>query len=465
MQGKSTAAVAAVLAAALSLASVCACGASRPAAPFAHGERVTLLGDSITHGGKYGTYLQLFWDLRFPGSATRILNCGVSGGTASGGLQRWENDVLPQTADRIFVMFGMNDVGHGYFERGVAPAKSESGSGAAAAKYMTNMTEIATRTLAAGKRLAVITPTPYDEYGTNYTAVARTNCNAVGLTRLAAICRSLAAERAAELVDLHAPLTSFVRGNRSFAFCRGDRVHPTAEGHIIMTAEILSQMGVSPYVAQVEIDAGAGKVLRSDDAAVSQLDADGRRVSFDYAPARLPFPTAAEYSRAAAVYPVTEKMNLEILTIKGLAPGKYAFAADGDELGRFTEKELACGINLALLQTPGAKLAMDAWEIAGELGSLQARQRGLVLVEKVAKGKGADPSNPESVISTMGKYVEEIQKKGASYAGYYKGQLEQYRKFKPREKKLRTDEDSCRVRLRTAAAKKWHATMSVTLVP
>ena len=461
MQGKSTTVVAAVFAAALSLASVCACAASRPAAPFAHGERVTLLGDSITHGGKYGTYLQLFWDLRFPGSETRIMNCGVSGGTASGGLQRWEKDVLAQEADRIFVMFGMNDVGHGYFEPKVAPAKSESGSAAAAASYTTNMTEIATRTLAAGKRLAIITPTPYDEYGTNLTAAVRTNCNAVGLARLASICRSLAAEHNAELVDLHAPLTSFVRGNRGFSFCRGDRVHPTAEGHIIMAAEILSQMGVSPYVAQVEIDAGVGRVLRNDGAAVSQLAADGSHVSFDYAPVRLPFPTAPEYSRAAAVYPVTEKMNLEILTVKGLAPGKYALAADGKELGRFTEKELAYGINLALLQTPGAKLAMDAWKIAGELGSLQARQRGLVLVENVAKGKGADPSNPESVMSTMGKFVEDIQKKGASYAGYYEGQLEQYRKFKPLEKKLRVDEDGCRVRLRTAAAKKWCARITI----
>ena len=52
--------------------------------PFANGERVTFLGDSITHGGLYHANLQLFWDLRFPGSGTRLMNCGVSGGTAGG---------------------------------------------------------------------------------------------------------------------------------------------------------------------------------------------------------------------------------------------------------------------------------------------------------------------------------------------------------------------------------------------
>ena len=326
----------AVVAATLALASMCACGASRPAAPFAKGERVTLLGDSITHGGKYGTNLQLFWDLRFPGSGTRIMNCGISGGTADGGIKRWDRDVLAQKPDRIFVMFGMNDVGHGNYKTGLDPARAKSGRAAAEARYAANMAEIATRTLAAGKRLAIITPTPYDEYGTNYTAAVNTNCNTIGLTHLAATCRTLAAERGAELVDLHAPLTRFVREQRDFALCRVDRVHPTEAGHIIMTAEILSQMGVSPYVAQVEIDAAAARAVKAAGADVSRLAVADGRVSFDYAPACLPFPTPPEYKRAAAVYPVTEKMNLEILKVTGLPPGRYVLSADKAELGRFT---------------------------------------------------------------------------------------------------------------------------------
>jgi lysophospholipase L1-like esterase len=78
--------------------------AAKAAAPFAKGERVTMLGDSITHGGKYCANLQLFWDLRFPGSGVRLMNCGVSGGTAAGALDRWQRDVLKQDADRIFVI-------------------------------------------------------------------------------------------------------------------------------------------------------------------------------------------------------------------------------------------------------------------------------------------------------------------------------------------------------------------------
>ena len=452
----------AVVAATLALASMCACGASRPAAPFAKGERVTLLGDSITHGGKYGANLQLFWDLRFPGSGTRIMNCGISGGTADGGIKRWDRDVLAQKPDRIFVMFGMNDVGHGNYKTGLDPARAKSGRAAAEARYAANMAEIATRTLAAGKRLAIITPTPYDEYGTNYTAAVNTNCNTIGLTHLAATCRTLAAERGAELVDLHAPLTRFVREQRDFALCRVDRVHPTEAGHIIMTAEILSQMGVSPYVAQVEIDAAAARAVKTDGAAVSHLAvADG--VSFDYAPACLPFPTPPEYRRAAAVYPVTEKMNLEILKVTGLPSGRYVLSADKDELGQFTAEELASGVNLALLPTPGAKLAMEAWNVSRELATLQARLRTIMHMEIIAANRGADLSSPESVQEKIAGFVESLRKRGASHATYYARCFEQYKKTKPQENEIRQQEDRCRERLRAVSAKKWHARL--TLAP
>ena len=445
------------------LAAMCAYAASRPAAPFAKGERVTLLGDSITHGGKYGGNLQLFWDVRFPGSGTRIMNCGISGGTADGGIKRWERDVLAQKPDRIFVMFGMNDVGHGNYRAGLDPAQAKSGRAASEARYAANMAEIATRTLAAGKRLAIVTPTPYDEYGTNYTAAVGTNCNTIGLAHLAETCRALAADRNAELVDLHAPLTRFVREQRDFALCRADRVHPTDDGHIIMTAEIVSQMGVSPYVAQVEIDAAAARAVKADGAKVSHLSATSGRVSFDYAPACLPFPTPPEYRRAAAVYPVTEKMNLEILKVTSLPSGQYALSANTDELGRFTADELAAGVNLALLPTPGAKLAMEAWKVSRELVSLQARLRTIMHMEIIAMNRGADLSSHESVLEKVAGFVEALRKRGVPHAKYYASCFEQYKKTKPQENEIRQQEEQCRERLRAVSAKKWSARL--TLAP
>ena len=420
--------------------------------------------------------LQLFWDLRYPGSGTRLMNCGVSGGSAGGGAARWKSDVLPQRADRVFVMFGMNDVGHGNYATvrwkydilpprtgqdfvmfEPAPKVDEKVAAKRRASldaYRRNMAQIADDAQAAGKKLVVVTPTPYDEYGDVYTPARRQGCNSQGLTAFAAACRELAAERKAELLDLHAPLTEFIRSQRDYAFCRkGDRVHPTPDGHMIVTALMLESMGVSPVVAQVEIDAG-GRVGGTVRAAVSDVKASPRRLSFRYAPEALPFPTPEDYRRADAVYPVSEKMNVELLRVTGLPSGEYDLLADGEAVGSFSAGQFAEGVNLALLPTPGAKLAMDAWNISRELVSLQSRQRTLVLIEAVASGRGAKPDDFDDVCAKMDAFVAKLKKDGSSTAGYYAGQLAAYRRDKAQIDKLRAQEDEVRRRLAEAAARK-----------
>ncbi len=456
--------------------SLSAAGGAQVVTPFADDERVTFLGDSITHGGLYHVNLQLFWDLRFPGSGTRLMNCGVSGGTAGGGAERWKHDVLPQRADRVFVMFGMNDVGHGNYadvrlKYDVMPQymgteftmfqpvkkvdeKTVARRKASLDAYRGNMAKIADEVQSAGKKLVVITPTPYDEYGDIYTPPRRMGCNSQGLSSLSAACRELAAERKAELLELYTPLTEFIRPQRDYAFCRkSDRVHPTPDGHIIMTALMLEAMGVSPVVAKVEMDAD-GRVGGTVRAKVSDVKASPRSLSFRYEPASLPFPTPDDYRKADEVYPVSEKMNMEILRVAGLPSGEYDLLADGKAIGSFSSGQFAEGVNLALLPTPGANLAMDAWKISRELVSVQSRQRTLVLVETMAVGRGAKPGDYADVCAKMDAFVQKQKKDGRSTAGYYSGQLASYRRDMPQIDKLRAQEDDVRRKLAEAAAKK-----------
>ena len=429
-------------------------GATPAVTPFAAGERVTFLGDSITHGGLYHANLQLFWDLRFPGSGTRLMNCGVSGGTAGGGVKRWKNDVLPQKADRVFVMFGMNDVGHGGYKPGAKlTEKVLAARKASLTEYRKKMTQIADDAQAAGMKLVVMTPTPYDEYGSRYTAEQRIGCNSIGLASLADFCRSLAAERKAELLELYAPLTKFIEGQRDYMFCRVDRVHPTPVGHIIVMARILEAMGVSPVVAEVEVGAD-GRVAKSVRAEVSDVKPSSRGISFRYAPETLPFPASDDYVHADLVYPVSEKMNLEKLKIAGMAPGDYALMADGAFLGRFSADRLAKGVNLAVLPTPAAKLAMEAWKISRELATIQSRQRTLVQMEAIAQNRGANMDDFNDVCAKIDEFVKDLKKRGGSTANYYAVQQATYIREKPKQPQLREQEDDCRRRLAEAAAKK-----------
>ena len=451
--------------------------------PFAAGERVTFLGDSITHGGLYHANLQLFWDLRFPGSGTRLMNCGVSGGTAGGGADRWEYDVLPQRADRVFVMFGMNDVGHGnyadvHLKYDVMPQragsefvmfqptkkvdeKTEAKRKASLDAYRKNMARIADEVQSAGKKLVLITPTPYDEYGEIYTPPRRMGCNSQGLAALSAACRELAAERKAELLELYTPLTEFIRRQRDYTFCRkGDRVHPTPDGHVIVAALMLEAMGVSPVVAKVEMNAD-GRVGETVCAKVSDVKTSPRSLSFRYAPATLPFPASDDYRKADAVFPVSEKMNMEVLKVAGLPSGEYDLVADGESIGAFSAGQFAEGVNLALLPTPEAKLAMEAWKISRELVEVQSRQRTLVLVENKAARQGANAGDFADVCAKMEAFVQKLKKDGKSTAGYYSGQLESYRRDKPQAEQMRAKENDCRRRLVESAAKKASYVMEI----
>lgn len=54
-------------------------GWSAPLLPqFSDGERVCFVGDSITHGGSYHSYVYLYYLTRFPDRDIRVFNDGIT---------------------------------------------------------------------------------------------------------------------------------------------------------------------------------------------------------------------------------------------------------------------------------------------------------------------------------------------------------------------------------------------------
>ena len=134
--------------------------AQQAPAPLAKGERVMFLGDSITHGGHYVSFLQLFQALRHPDRPVEIINAGISGQSAPGGIRRLDHDVFPQNPDRVFIMFGMNDVGRHNYASNTPDEKTLKNRERALAAYRKNMTELVDKLLAAGKQVVLILPSP-----------------------------------------------------------------------------------------------------------------------------------------------------------------------------------------------------------------------------------------------------------------------------------------------------------------
>ena len=97
------------------LAAALLAGMAAPAqtiAPFKDGDRVVYLGNSITDGGHYHSYIWLYYMTRFPEMNLRMYNAGIGGETAGGMFKRLDGDVFSKRPTVLTVTFGMNDTGY-----------------------------------------------------------------------------------------------------------------------------------------------------------------------------------------------------------------------------------------------------------------------------------------------------------------------------------------------------------------
>ena len=124
--------------------------------------KAVFLGDSVTHGcfeiyptpeggietiydpeSVYHSLLRKKLLAVFPRAPLNVINAGISGDSASGGLRRLERDVLSASPDLVVVSFGLNDACQGI-------DKLE--------KYTSSLRAIFTRTKAAGAEVVFLTP-------------------------------------------------------------------------------------------------------------------------------------------------------------------------------------------------------------------------------------------------------------------------------------------------------------------
>ena len=131
---------------------------------FKNGDVICFLGDSITHGGQYHQFLQLFYATRYPALKLSFHNCGISGDNAAGMIERFEEDVLKHNPTHVFLMTGMNDVIRTLYFEGKASQKILKQRANALANYKRNTTLLAEKIIENGIMPILLTPSIYDQY-------------------------------------------------------------------------------------------------------------------------------------------------------------------------------------------------------------------------------------------------------------------------------------------------------------
>jgi len=117
---------------------------------FHDGDRIVMMGDSITEQHLYSNYVEMWVTTRFPKWNLTFRNVGIGGDRSTGGNARFKRDTMSFQPTAMTVDFGMNDGSYKPFD--------EPGFTA----YMGGLQGIADQAKAAGVRVAWCTPQPLD---------------------------------------------------------------------------------------------------------------------------------------------------------------------------------------------------------------------------------------------------------------------------------------------------------------
>ena len=348
---------------------------------FKEGEKVVFLGNSITDGGHYHSFIWLYYMTRFPNRDLRIMNAGIGGNTALDMYKRLDADVFSKNPTTLVVTFGMND--SGYFEY-----NGDDGTSFGEKKYRETyenfkLMEERLKGLS-GTKIVMMGSSPYDETAKIEDNTALRGKNDV-MQRIVAFQKKSAEENNWKFLDLNAPMIAinrkFQASDPGFTICGLDRIHPENDGHMVMAYLFLREQGLDANaVADFEVNASKKSVARSENCEISNVRGNRGTLSFDYLAYSLPYPLDtvprgwnAKKSQADAIkyIPFMEEMNREIIKVTDLEKGDYKMFIDGEEIGVWSSGDLSKGVNLAAeTKTPQYQQALSImhlnevrWEI------------------------------------------------------------------------------------------------------
>ncbi len=398
---------------------------------FADDDTIVYLGDSITHGGTYHSFINLFYLTRFPNVNIHMVNAGVSGNQAFHAIDRFEDDVMIHHPNIIVLMLGMNDAGVYSIEPDDTEAQKRAKMLERIETYKTNMDSLSRMILDRDIRLIYIAPSIYDDTAELDTDIRYGGNKALGLCRDAVY--ELAEKYNASVVDFFTIMNKvnekFQKQEPSFTVVGQDRVHPGAEGHLLMAYKFLTDQKTPHLISRLVIDANKLKVETAENCTAQSIIFGDNGLLFTSQSEALPFPVLD--NAACDWVTLVQDLNQEMLIITGLADGDYQLNIDNISIDTFSGRELAEGINLAIYDnTPQYQQALRVKELNDVRTTLvKDRIRTFALFDYTWL---ADFGDKDDTNALEPFFLQELEKiKHQPYYGYIKTQTENYLLYKP----------------------------------
>ncbi len=421
--------------------------------PFKVGDRVVFVGNSITDGGHYHSYIWLYYMTHFPNTRIDIFNAGIGGDVSKQIYERLDDDVFSHKPTVVTLTFGMNDTGYAYTTGTVADstykAKIEQSLKSfklIEAKYLRHP-EV--------RKIMIASP-PYDE--TSKMKPAPFIGKNKALLQIADAQEQTAKNNHWDFVDFNRPLTAInVREQQKdslFTMENMDRVHPTNDAMMAMAYLFLKAQGLAgKKVAGVVIDAANPKIVKTDNCTVSALASGKNGIAFNYLANSLPYPVdtiasgfgkpARSQASGLKLVPFTDEFNQELLQVKGLQPSKkYQLKIDNKIIGTWTAADFDTGINLALLNnTPQYQQATALMQLNEERWEKERRLREYYWMHfSILKPHGLLFNDGEATLDSLQKYAKKDFFVAVTIPSYQKARFKSVRDAWKKEIALLTDE-------------------------
>lgn len=340
------------------------------------GDTVVFYGDSITEQRYYTQWVETYVETRFPHMHVHFYSVGNGGDTVNGGSAgpidlRLKRDVLPLQPTVMVIMLGMNDGGYGPLTEKIESTYRNG------YEHILNTVHQALPNL----RFCLLGPSPYDEVTRPAKFVGGYNPT---LIRLGQIDRELAEEHKGIFIDLNTPFVAALQ--RGFAIdplatelLLPDRVHPEQLIQRVMAEAIMKGWNEPEIVSSTTIDAGKGEVVATLRSHVSELKSEKGILSWTELDDALPLPlddTNMGTHFLRQISPIEDELDRQPLKVKGLAVGTYQLTIDGGATGKYSNEELAKGINLTDGVTPMLSQAYRVgWLVRDREDTHYVRQR------------------------------------------------------------------------------------------
>lgn len=314
------------------------------------GDTLVFVGDSITAARGYTKIVELYTLMRYPERRVKFWNAGQGGDTAAGAVKRLERDVFAHGATVVTVAFGVNDIGWG------TKADQEHKQ-----KYLDGIRTIVTECEKRKVRVFICSPAVLhqdpDKAETEF------------LQTMADEGMALAKSLGAGTIDLSRGMREVQR--RVLAANAGkpdvkkhdrlhvdDGVHLNDLGQLAMGWAMLRGLGAEAEVSDVVVDAAAGKVVSATGCKVTDIKQRADGVTFVRKDFGLPINLGVLSALQYQFVPVPDTLNGYLLTVKGLAAGRYSISVEGRGLGTWDAKQLTEGLNIS-------SATADGWQPGG----------------------------------------------------------------------------------------------------